>query len=525
MDALSCSLTSNCLGNNNPVFNINGKNFNHLMYVDDLLVFGMTKAHNATNLMNILTDFADSSGLNINPTKSSIIFSNNTVDAEQFCSIMGIIQRSSFLTYLGIPISPERLKANHFQVLLDKIISLLEGWKVRFLSLAGRVQFLKFTISNTLAYWIKGSIIPKAICKTINKLCSKFLFHGEINGKKVHMIAWENTVIPKQNGGLGIVSIDACYYSYHCTFIWNLLTQDSLIYSWFKNKYYSPWKPPVAKASKFWKVICSTAYKIKNHFSFNINSTSKFSLCWDPLINGKSLSDFFQINQRFTGLSVNSCIRDNVWTLPDYFPDNMKHAISAIEIKEQPALAWDGSLNPNFKNFLNSYYTHLEEVNWHKYVWYKSYSLRYSILTWMAILQKLKVADLLIKKSIQVNPVCCLCNNAQEDHNHLFFNCDFTFNVINKLIPELNSFLLKPNLIQVFDYMDNQLLMSKWEKNFCWFTIGCTVYHLWRERNNRKFANKWNSTENIIITIKNAIRVKTCSWKHFHHLIEKFQFY
>ncbi|XP_028555639.1 uncharacterized protein LOC114580910 [Dendrobium catenatum] len=232
MDALSCSLTSNFVGNNSPVFNINGKNFNHLMYADDLLVFGMAKAQNATNLMNILTDFADSSGLSINPTKSSIIFSNNTFDTEQFCSIMGIIQRSSFLTYLGITISPERLNAYHFQ-----------------------------------------------------------------------------------------------------------------------------------------------------------------------------------INQRITGLFINSCIKDEVWALPDFLPDNMKHVICGIEIKEQP---------------------------------------------------KLKVADLLIKKSIQVN--------------------------------------------QVFDYIDNQLFLSNWEKNFCWLTIGCTVYHLWRERNNRKFANNWNSMENITITIKNAIR-------------------
>ncbi|KAI0529431.1 hypothetical protein KFK09_001980 [Dendrobium nobile] len=342
MDALSCNLTSNFVGNNSPVFNINGKNFNHLMYADDLLVFGMAKTQNATNLMNILNDFADSSGLSINPTKSSIIFSNNSFDTEQFCSIFGITQTSSFLTYLGIPISPERLNAYHFQ--------------------------------------------------------------------------------------------------------------------------------------------------------------------------------------RISGLSINRCIRDDAWALPDDLPDNLKHIICGIEIKEQPVLAWDGSFNPKFKNFLKSFYEHEEEVTWHKYVWHKSYSLRYSILTWMAILQKLKVADLLIKKDIQVNPICCLCNNAQEDHNHLFFNCDFTFNVINNLIPDLNSFLLRPTLIQVFYYIDNQLPLSKWEKNFCWLTVGCTVYHLWRERNNRKFANIWNSMENIIFTIKNAIRIKTYSWKNFHNLMEKFQF-
>ncbi|KAI0492376.1 hypothetical protein KFK09_026647 [Dendrobium nobile] len=184
MDGLSqCLQQSSFVGLNQGSFSIK-----HLMYADDFLVFGMASHANLVCLKNTLHLFSEDSGLYINLTKSSILFSKMVGNADFLASILGISSIESSLTYLGLPITYNRLNFTHFQPLLSRISALLEGWKVRFLSFASRVQFLKFTIANTIAYWIRGAIIPKACCKVISKLCSKFLFYGNIKDKKMHII-------------------------------------------------------------------------------------------------------------------------------------------------------------------------------------------------------------------------------------------------------------------------------------------------------------------------------------------------
>ncbi|PKU83210.1 putative mitochondrial protein [Dendrobium catenatum] len=127
----------------------------HLMFADDLLVFSTATTANAHTIKSILMDFAAVSGLKVNPIKSSILISKNTMVAEEICNILNVQQSFSPMKYLGLPIFYKKLRSCDFQPLLQKITTLLDGWKAKTLSLAGRVQFIKFTISNTLSYWIR----------------------------------------------------------------------------------------------------------------------------------------------------------------------------------------------------------------------------------------------------------------------------------------------------------------------------------------------------------------------------------
>ncbi|KAL0916687.1 hypothetical protein M5K25_014216 [Dendrobium thyrsiflorum] len=109
---------------------------------------------------------------------------------------------------------------------------------------------------------------------------SKFLFHGNSDEKKLHLIACNSTAIPRQHGGLGIDAI-AIYFGFSCSFIWRLYNANSLVSSWFKAKYESPWKSSLPTASKTWKLICATAIKIKPVISFAVAPHAKFSMLWD----------------------------------------------------------------------------------------------------------------------------------------------------------------------------------------------------------------------------------------------------
>ncbi|PKU74732.1 Putative ribonuclease H protein [Dendrobium catenatum] len=259
----------------------------HLMFADDLLVFGSATTANANTLNSILNNFASVTGLKVNPQKSSIMLSKNSPQDVEICTILNVQQSHNPIKYLGLPIFYKKLKLKDFQPLLNKITNHLEGWKVKTLSFAGRIQYIKFTICNTIAYWIRGSIMPKGVSKKINRMCSRFTFFGNINQKKLFTVSWKNTCTPKQIGGLGIPSIDSLYHNYACSVIWRFLNSSSLLFCWWRAKYYSLWNFTLANKAPYWDFLCKKACHIKKLHFFLYNPELQ-PLCYlGPLVWGE----------------------------------------------------------------------------------------------------------------------------------------------------------------------------------------------------------------------------------------------
>ncbi|PKU63415.1 hypothetical protein MA16_Dca010025 [Dendrobium catenatum] len=242
---------------------------------------------------------------------------------------------------------------------------------------------------------------------------------------------------------------------------------------------------------------------------------------WDPWCFGNSLNDIFP-SYFLEEKCVDSFTDSFGWALPSSAPIALRDTLAGVHFSEQPATAWDGSESPNFSTFYYSYFKHLDEVNWHSFLWHKRFSLRYSSYAWMAVLGKLKTADQLRLRGIDVLDGCSLCDSGIESHSHLFFACDFTFTVINSLLPLLDVFLLRPNLLQIYDYFGSSSHFTSREKQFCFFVINCTIYFVWRERNTRKFENVWKNPFAIADSIRHATLAKVKNWKNYNGLRDRF---
>ncbi|PKU79391.1 Putative ribonuclease H protein [Dendrobium catenatum] len=209
------------------------------MYADDLLLFARADTPNCGIICKVLDKFSKVSGLEVNYGKSSIILPANCTNSDNIRDILNI-PIASRITYLGIPLSPYNPKISDFSNLNEKINHKLAGWKAKALSFAGRLQFLKFAISNTIAYWIRGSIIPKTFLKQIDKLCSKFFYFGDMTARKLHLISLRNTCKPKIFGGMGIPSLFSVHFSYACALIGRIYNVNSPLSSLLLHHYVSP---------------------------------------------------------------------------------------------------------------------------------------------------------------------------------------------------------------------------------------------------------------------------------------------
>ena len=134
----------------------------HLLFVDDLLIFGKATHKEATYIHTCLKKYYLWSGHSINNDKFSKNINHVTVDL-----IMAILPFSSFPSrsiYLGLPILFGNSKKTTFLNVIDKVKSKVEGWRAKTLSQASRLVLIKSVVAAIPSYAISSFFIPNSIC-------------------------------------------------------------------------------------------------------------------------------------------------------------------------------------------------------------------------------------------------------------------------------------------------------------------------------------------------------------------------
>lgn len=97
--------------------------FSHLLFVDDLLVVGVTNPPTTCFLKYALDNLASYMGLVTNKNKSIIYFSSKKFVPLTTLRNPLMSKIEIFLKYLGLPLVARVFKAIHFNVLFDKRFS------------------------------------------------------------------------------------------------------------------------------------------------------------------------------------------------------------------------------------------------------------------------------------------------------------------------------------------------------------------------------------------------------------------
>ncbi|XP_020690389.1 uncharacterized protein LOC110105289 [Dendrobium catenatum] len=272
------------------------------------------------------------------------------------------------------------------------------------------------------------------------------------------------------------------------------------------------------KKSIYWRFLCDVVARLPSSFQLSLTENSSLSFFWDPWCGGLSIADrlkseYLEHLIQPNNLPVHSVLVNNIWNLPVSLPPSIKAEILAVPISTGMGnCLWTGTDKPAFNSFHKGFFLNEQTVTWFKHVWHKRYALRFSLTTWMAFRNGLKTADNLIARGLAVNTCCIFCHHSEENHKHLFFECEFTFQVLLKVFPYFNRMLLRPNLGQAFQSIEDWD-MDKRRKNYCFMLLCAIVYYLWRARNDRLFGNLIDCQNTIIAKIKRTVNLKTAKWK------------
>lgn len=120
----------------------------HLMFADDLLLFGKATTRCVRSVCNAMNKFCSMSRQAVSLEKTSVLFSRNVYVSMRanLTQISGFHEKRNLGKYLGVPLTGKAPTRQDYLYLVDKVLNKLSGWKANNLSFAGRVTLSKFVI-------------------------------------------------------------------------------------------------------------------------------------------------------------------------------------------------------------------------------------------------------------------------------------------------------------------------------------------------------------------------------------------
>ena len=483
----------------------------HLMFADDLLLFGGVEEKTAFAVRDILKGFSDMSGQKVNEDKSRLTFSPNTLEAEGLLmqETLGIAKSDDLGMYLGLPLMHTRPKRREVQFIVEKVRSKLAKWKTSFLSRAGRLCLIRSTLSTIPAYYMQDTFLPLATSRDIDQICINFLWGETIGARKLHLVDRMTTLLPKKEGGLGVRNQQKMNLALMAKLGWKLSNQEDnlaskCIFSKYVHsthvtsfKYGSPvWK----SVGKGWSLLAESSLWVKGDGS-SINFWGDNWLAIGPL---RSL--FHRpLTEREEALPVRDVWVDGSWDLSAIsfpLPRCVLYFIHGIVVQPNSVdqvcstfASPKGFSTALAYKILCPKSTNLESVDW---IWKTPTLPKIQFFVWLLWKDRIPHNLLLFQRKIITSPFCPRCGLSLENSQHILRECPGSIQVWDLLPPAISinqsetKSWLKSNLLADADYMG-----LKWNTLFSW-----VCYEIWIAHNLFVFEGKQSTPPSILAKAK-----------------------
>ncbi|CAH8264511.1 unnamed protein product [Arabidopsis lyrata] len=430
---------------------------------------------------------------------------------------MGLNCGSFPVRYLGVPLTSRKLRKQDYQPLVDRVSKRFNSWSVKRLSFGGRLQLIRSVIYSIITFWASILLLPNQCLEEIDQMCNGFLWRGAPNSARGAKVSWDSVCTPKECGGLGLRRLLA------------VPSGGSLCVSWVRRHLIGStcfWDVVANNAGSWiWRNLCKLRTLARSFITCEIGSGITCSFRKDNWTSLGPLIDITgELGPRITGLSVSAVVADALsngdWWISSSRSRNpviqfLKQSLPSSQLVDPSRVddryLWKvGDLPPSSKLSTSATWHELnppiQEVAWHKSIWFKGRIPKHAFIAWLAARNRLQTKDRLISWGLSVPPLCLLCNAANETHQHLFFDCPFFSEVWSFFSSKAR---VSPPLL--FEHV------LRWIKDPCpngnlaiivKLAFQASIYTIWKERNSRLHSHVSRPPCALIVDIKNTIRYR-----------------
>ena len=495
----------------------------HLCFADDIMVLSDGHVRSVEGIVAVFDDFARCSGLKISLEKSTLYLAGaSTVShATHFPFEVGKLP----VRYLGLLLVTKRLSRTDYTPLIEQIRARIESWTARFLSYAGRLNLISSVLWSVCNFWMAAYRLPRECIREVEKICSAFLWSGTSSNSHKAKISWENVCRPKQEGGLGLRSLEEANDVRCLKLIWRIVSHGNSLWVQWAQKYLlknaSLWSlhSNNNSGSWIWKKILKYRVVAKQLCKVEVENGELTSFWYDNWSPFQNLQDI--VGTRGTlelGISKNSSLAA-AWThrrRRRHRADHLNAVEDALHFQWQQrsenadSVLWRGRndvFKPSFstRDTWNHVRTTASNVSWHKGVWFAHATPKYSFCLWLTVQNRLSTGDRMIKWQGGVTGTCVFCQTCTETRNHLFFECDFSSMIWRALSAGLLTARYTTCWDTIIDYISTTPF-KRVEGFLIKYVFQAAVYAIWRERNCRTYGEAPQPAQHITRWVDKQVR-------------------
>lgn len=147
-----------------------------------------------------------------------------------------------------------------------------------------------------------------------------------------------------------------------------------------------------------------------------------------------------------------------------------------------------------------------QACSWHRGVWFKHATPKFSFITWLAMRGRLSTGDRMRSWNIDADTTCSLCQDPIETLSHLFFDCAYSAKIWEALMKGVLRDQYTTKWEEIVRMISIEANGRKIEVFTMRYMFQAVVHTIWRERNKRRHGEDPSPAEVLIKRLDKNIR-------------------
>nr|GEW96729.1 RNA-directed DNA polymerase, eukaryota, reverse transcriptase zinc-binding domain protein [Tanacetum cinerariifolium] len=348
----------------------------------------------------------------------------------------------------GTKVGGSMSQVQAWKEVVDKVKSRLSKWKMKTLSIGGRLTLLKSVLESMPIFHMSTFRVPSSVLHMLESIRSYFFNGHELGSNKATWVKWNNVLAFEEKGGLSVSSLYALNEGLMLKWFWRFFNQKTSLWA------------------KVIKAIHSEDGKVGKDTNTGVWS------CWTNIVNeikilrrqGVNVLNFMQLK---LGNGDIIAFWDDNWigggVLKDLYP--RIYALKTCKMVNVSTKLNDSSLNNSFRRRTrggveqaqyDAIFDLLNAVTLvpmaDRWVWSLESSREFSVAS---IRKKVKIDAIptrlnISRRGIDIDTISCpIYDCGVESSNHLFFSCSLARHFARKI-----SLWWNANYVEVNSYVE-----------------------------------------------------------------------
>ena len=440
--------------------------------------------------------------------------------ATTMADILGCLRSSFPHTYLGLPLSPQKLRVSDFQPLLTSFDRYLAGWKARLLSAGGRIVLVNAVLGSLPIYYMSSTLVPKTVRDLLDAKRRAFFWTGEEKCSGANcLVAWERVCQSRSAGGLGIKNMEDVNHCLLLKFVHKLHEDEPLPWKrWFISHAGDDFGgDPDSYLSK---LVLTELPRYRSLTKVQLGSGVRVSFWHDKWLLDDSLAERFPILYSHTVSDAATVQAVMGSGLRQQLRPRLTHAaaaeflaltghLSQVTLRDRPDTRFldvQGLVPFSTRNAYHVLHTPATVSDIAR-VWDARLPTKVKFFAWLLHHGRLNTRAHLFHRNIKTREEswCEQCPGILETDVHIFLGCSKARVVWHKL-----QFVVQENTLrQPWNFEFTPHLPETIRSD----VMMLTLWHVWKARNAMIFEHQNLSPEDILRRIVNDMDAWSCRYR------------